>query len=128
MADNDTTIAPTHISRDTVVKTHENIKGHTDSFTSDRDVTMSGEFDDRVMKLLNGVLEERENRENMRANKRNENRLFTLLGALVIGLVVTYVLTSGLLPHRWNFLVPYAFVITIVMDSSLAFYSYVKKY
>jgi hypothetical protein len=128
MADNDTTPVTTHVSRDVSVKSHENIAGHTDAFTSERDVTMSGEFDDRVMQLLNGVLNERETRENDRANHRNLNRMLTLFGALLIGLVVTYVLTSGILPKSLNFLAPYTFVITIVLDSGLALYGYIKKY
>ena len=129
MADNETNITPTHVQRDVTVKSHENIAGHTDTFTSDRDVTMSGEFDDRVMNLLNGVLQEREARENVRANKRNENRLYTLLGALLIGIVVTYCLTTpGILPKSVAWMEPYAFTITIFLDSSLALYSYFKKY
>lgn len=129
MADNETSPVKTNIQRDVSVKSHENISGHTDSFTSDRDVTMSGEFDNRVMDLLNGVLTERETRENKRANKRNENRLYTLLGALLIGIVVTYCLTTpGILPKSVSWMEPYAFTITIFLDSSLALYSYFKKY
>jgi hypothetical protein len=81
------------------------------------------------MDLVNGVLRDRQQAEDVRANKRNFNRMMTLLGALVIGLVVTYSLG-----HDWygawasHTLAPYAFTITILLDSSLALYSYVKKY
>jgi hypothetical protein len=129
MADDNTTPVTTNVQRDVTVKSHENISGHTDTFTSDRDVTMSGEFDDRVMDLLNGVLQERQHAEDKRANKRNENRLYTLLGALLIGIVVTYCLTTpGILPKGVAWMEPYAFTITIFLDSSLALYSYFRKY
>jgi hypothetical protein len=117
------------VQRDVTVKSHENISGHHETFTSDRDVTMSGEFDNRVMELLNGVLQEREARENDRANHRNLNRMLTLFGALAIGLIVTYVLTTpGLMPASMKWLAPYTFVITILLDSGLALYGYIRKY
>lgn len=129
MADNDTSPTTTNVQRDVKVTSHENINGHTDSFTSERDVTMSGEFDDRMLKLINGVLEDRKTAEDERANKRNFNRMLTLFGALLIGLVVTYALTTpGIVPNSLKFLAPYTFVITIVLDSGLALYGYIKKY
>lgn len=74
-------------------------------------------------------------REDVRANKRNLNRMLTLFGALFIGLILTYLLTNpailmslGMSPKLIKFLAPYTFVITILMDSTLALYSFIRKY
>lgn len=72
--------------------------------------------------------EERQRLEDIRANHRNLNRMLTLIGALMIGLVVTYVLTHGYLGHVGVALAPYAFVITVLLDSSLAAYSFIRHY
>lgn len=73
--------------------------------------------------------------EDSRANHRNFNRMLTLVGALLIGLVVTWNLTTinspmmkALGPHLSKALTPYAFVITVALDASLALYSLIKKY
>ena len=73
--------------------------------------------------------------EDERANKRNFNRMLTLVGALLIGLVVTYVLSHpavlaavGVAPTTAKMLAPYSFTITILLDSGLALYSYVRHY
>jgi hypothetical protein len=100
---------------------HVNMESHTDT-------ELSGDFDNRVMELINGVIQERENRENERANKRNLNRLLTLIGALVIGMIVTYVLQGSYLGHTGKELAPYSFTITIFMDSALAVYGFIKHY
>lgn len=116
-----------HLTR--TVTEHHN--GHQVDFQVDQagDVELSGTFDDRVRDIVNGAIKEREDRENNRANKRNFNRMLTLFGALAIGLVVTFVLTTpGMIPASWKFLAPYTFVITIVLDSGLALYGYIKKY
>lgn len=125
MADNDTNPTTTNVSRDVKVTSHENISGHHETFTSDRDVTMSGEFDNRVVSLLNGVLTDRQRAEDVRANHRNFNRLLTLLGAVVIGLLVTYLSTVGIIPRP---LQPYTFVITVLLDSSFSMYALWKHY
>jgi len=73
--------------------------------------------------------------EDTRANHRNLNRMLTLLGALMIGLALTFLFTNpqiligvGVPPNVLKTLAPYTFVITIFMDSSLAAYSFFKKY
>lgn len=73
--------------------------------------------------------------EDARANHRNLNRMLTLVGALVIGLALTwlfqhaFVLTAvGVPANIVKTLAPYTFVITIFMDSSLAAYSFFRKY
>jgi hypothetical protein len=56
--------------------------------------------------------------------------MLTLFGALLIGLVVTFLLTTpGILPlHVDKTVGPYTLVITILMDSGLALYGYIRKY
>lgn len=73
--------------------------------------------------------------EDNRANHRNFNRMMTLFGALMIGLVLTFLLTHptilaswGIAPKLTATIQPYTFVITILLDSSLALYSFVRKY
>jgi len=134
----DNALNPTDYT-DTVTRTshtEETHKGHkvTVNRTVDTDETLSGSFDDRVMALVNGAIAEREARENMRANHRNLNRMLTLFGALVIGLVVTFVLQHKGIPGLvtlpvWTMaLAPYTFVITIALDSGLALYGYIRHY
>lgn len=73
--------------------------------------------------------------EDNRANHRNFNRMMTLFGALCIGLVVTWVLTHpqyfalvGLQPEQVKPFLPYAFTITIFLDSGITLYSYIRHY
>lgn len=73
--------------------------------------------------------------EDERANHRNLNRFLTLMGALLIGLCVTFLLTHAGIPGVWQMpesiakpLAPYTFVITIFMDSALAAYAWIRKY
>lgn len=115
---------------DTAESSTEVVHGHHVDVTDKRNVTtnLSGEFDDRVMQLINGAIKEREARENERANHRNFNRMMTLFGALIIGLIVTWLLNQNVLGHDGKLLAPYSFVITILMDSGLALYGYIKHY
>jgi len=78
---------------------------------------------------------ERQTIEDQRSIYRNRNRFLTLAVALLLGLVITYILnnrgipTLGLtLPKSIIKLAPYSFVITVLLDSSLAAYAYVKRY
>jgi hypothetical protein len=129
-ADTDHTV--TRYTRDTDTESHskEVVNGHHVDVDANSTTTTrtSGEFDNRVMQLINGVIEERERRENERANHRNLNRMLTLFGALIIGLIVTWMLNENILGHDGKILAPYSFVITILMDSGLALYGYIKHY
>lgn len=117
-------------------KVEQHHTGHNVDFTVDTkiDDVLSGTFDDRVREIVNGVVKEREARENERANHRNLNRMLTLFGALLIGLVVTFILTHNGIPGvvklpKWSMvLAPYTFVITILLDSGLALYGYIRHY
>lgn len=78
---------------------------------------------------------ERQTIEDQRSIYRNRNRFLTLAVALLLGLVITYTLTNrgipwmGLSLPKWAFgLSPYSFVITVLLDSSLAAYAYIKRY
>lgn len=77
----------------------------------------------------------RQHLEDIRANHRNLNRFMTLLGALLIGLTVTFILTHDGIPGVYTLpsgvaktLGPYTFVITVMLDSSLAAYAFIRKY
>jgi hypothetical protein len=77
----------------------------------------------------------RQQAEDIRANHRNFNRMMTMFGALVIGLVVTFLLTHptlfqmfGLTPGQVKPFAPYAFTITILLDSAITMYSYIRHY
>lgn len=92
---------------------------------TDTDDDLSGKFDNRVMELFNGAIREREARENNRANHRNFNRLATLIGAVVIGVLVVLATQVGIIPSA---LAPYSFAITVAMDSAFTAYALIKHY
>ena len=72
--------------------------------------------------------QQRQKIEDARANYRNRNRALTLVFALIISFVLTYVFTHGLLGPTGTKLAPYSFVITILLDSTLTLYAYIRKY
>lgn len=124
----------THVER----HTDEHVRGsrtYVDQHT-EKDESLEGSFDNRTKALIDGEIEDkitaamaaREARENFRANKRNFNRMLTLFGALLIGIAVSWVLSSGLLGELGKMLSPFSFTITIAMDMGLALYGYIKKY
>lgn len=85
--------------------------------------------------VVSDVNRKRQYLEDSRANHRNLNRMLTLIGALLIGLVVTWNLITPnspamqvMGPHLAKTLSPYSFVITVMLDCSLAAYSLIKKY
>jgi hypothetical protein len=85
-------------------------------------------FNDQVMTLIESFDRDRQAKEDARANHRNFNRMLVLLVALVAGFVVVWTLNSGLMGSLGPVLAPYAFVITVLLDSGLALYSYIRKY
>lgn len=89
----------------------------------------------RAEKLRTETDTKRQMIEDKRANHRNLNRMLTLLGALVIGIIVTYSLThpkilmaAGVAPTTIKFMAPYTFIITVALDSTLALYSFIRHY
>lgn len=82
--------------------------------------------------VLRAVLlrEERERAdiEDIRAIRRNRNRLVTLLFTIVIGAVVTYLLSNRVLGQAGYDFYPYSFVITVVMDLGLTGYAFIRRY
>jgi hypothetical protein len=99
----------------------------TRTFSGDYD-SRKERFDNHVLDLINGVQAEREARENLRANRRNFNRTLTLVMTIIIGLTITYLLTSGTLGHFGKVAGPYAFVITVTMDLLVTGYAYIRHY
>lgn len=101
----------------------------TDTTTTRTAGTWSAEADEHVRRLISEAQSEREARENKRANHRNFNRLMTLVGAMVISFVLTWLLYyyPGL-PMWAHKLAPFSFAITILMDSSFTFYALIRHY
>ena len=69
--------------------------------------------------------------EDERAVRRNRNRMLTLLGAFLLSCIVTYALQKNILhlaPATAKVWAPYAFAITIALDSGLAIYSWIRRY
>lgn len=107
--------------------TTEHVSGNNTTFTTETktDDTANGEFDNRVLTIINGELASRKAAEDVRANHRNFNRLMTLLGAVLIGVVITYLATRGVIPAP---VAPYTFVITVLLDSAFSFYALLRHY
>ena len=114
-------------SVDVTRHTAEHVVGNKTTVKSETqtDDNLSGEFDNRVITLVNGTIQERQKAEDGRANHRNFNRLLTLLGAVIIGLILTYASVHGYIPKAFS---PYTFVITVLLDSTFTMYALWKHY
>lgn len=82
---------------------------------------------------LVGMLREqdadRQEIEDVRSIRRNRNRMWTLLVALLLGFIVTYTLSHDVFgPWASHTFGPYSFVITVLLDSGLALYAYIRRY
>jgi hypothetical protein len=86
-----------------------------------------GQILTQVLREMELADRDRQKTEDSRANHRNFNRMLTLVGAMVIGLIVTYGLYHGWIPDG-KALGPYSFTITIAMDTGLALYGLIKRY
>jgi hypothetical protein len=100
---------------------HVAVESDTESSSS-----LSGEFDDRVKRLIMDAQTERQRIEDKRANRRNQNRLYTLLGAIVIGIAVVQTLPH--LGHVGVLLSPYSFIITVALDTAITLYALLRHY
>lgn len=107
--------------------TTEHVHGNRTTFETDTktDDESNGVFDNRVLALVDGALTDRKQAEDKRANHRNFNRLMTLFGAVIIGLVVTWASQRGIIPKA---LAPYTFVITVLLDSTFSLYALIRHY
>jgi hypothetical protein len=105
----------------------EKVHGNRTTFDQETqtDDASKGVFDNRIMEVVDGALTARKKAEDKRANHRNFNRLMTLLGAVIIGLIVTWMSTKGYIPKS---VAPYTFVITVLLDSTFSFYALLKHY
>jgi hypothetical protein len=91
---------------------------------TDTDDRLTGEFDDRVMRLINRADRERQEIEDVRANRRNKNRFITLIVALIMG----FLTPIGLHAMGLAWLLPYAFAIILVPDAMITAWAYIKRY
>jgi hypothetical protein len=107
--------------------TEEEVHGGRTQFSQETktDDTSSGDFDNRVVELVDGQIQAREARENKRANHRNFNRELMLVMTILIGFVIVYASAHGILPKSFT---PYSFVITVMMDLVLTTYALVRRY
>jgi hypothetical protein len=80
----------------------------------------------QLIALLKGEEIQRQHTEDTRSVRRNRNRFFTLLGALLIGICVVYFVPK--LGTTGKTLGPYAFCITIALDSAFVAWSYIRRY
>jgi hypothetical protein len=112
---------------DTSRHLEEHVHGKRTSFSQETktDDASKGVFDNRVIEVVDGALRQRKAAEDKRANHRNFNRLMTLLGAVIIGLVLTWLSVRGFIPKSVS---PYTFVITVLLDSAFSFYALLRHY
>lgn len=116
--DQDTTTTTTTTTTD---GNYVDVKSTTDSHD-----TRSDAFDARIDQRIKNAEDKRQAIEDVRANKRNFNRMMTLLGAILIGLVVVWTLPR--LGHVGAVLSPYSFVITVLCDAAITVYAYFRHY
>lgn len=126
----DVTVTRDSTSHDATTITDGEVRVDNSSRT---DTKVSGEWpqeaDRHVRGLINQAIIAREQRENVRANHRNFNRMLTLFGALVISFVLTWLLYyDHSLPMWAHKLAPFSFAITILMDSSFTVYALIRHY
>jgi hypothetical protein len=107
--------------------TEEEVHGGRTQFSQETktDDKSSGDFDNRVVQLVNGQIKAREARENSRANHRNVNRELMLIMTILIGFVLVFLTSHAILPKAFT---PYSFVITVMMDLVLTTYALIKRY
>jgi hypothetical protein len=107
--------------------TEEHVVGNETEFKTEQqtDSTAKGEFDNRLMTLVNGAVESREKAENVRANRRNRNRILILVFVLIMELAVPTLYGLHLLPLLF---VKYEVLAITLPDALLTVYAYVRKY
>lgn len=111
------------VTRHTEEHVHGNRTQFTQHTTTESDV--AGDFDNRLMELVNGAVEAREERENMRANARNRNRLLIMLAVLAMELIVPTLYGWHVLPTLF---VKYEVLAITLPDLLLTVYAYLRKY
>lgn len=118
------------------VDSHDTTRIQGDQVTYDQTTTRgtsvhgkwSAEEDAHVRGLIKEAQDARQAIEDVRANHRNHNRLYTLVFTLLAGLLITYALSHGWLGAFGIKLAPYSFVITVAGDTVLTGYALYKHY
>jgi len=107
--------------------TSEHVVGNSTSVRQETktDDNLAGKFDNRVMELANGAIENRQKAEDQRANRRNRNRILILIVVLIMELIVPTLYGWGLLPA---FFLKYEVLAITAPDALLTVYAYVRKY
>ena len=112
---------------DTSRHTTEHVVGNETHFSTETqtDDAAKGEFDNRLMTMVNGAVESREKAENLRANRRNRNRILILIVVLIMELVVPTLYGWHILPAIF---LKYEVLAITLPDALLTVYAYVRKY
>lgn len=123
---------------DPVTKTHSVQTDHTETSTTtttdghhvavesdtESSSSLSGEFDDRVKHLISDAERERQSIEDVRAVKRNRNRLYILGVVLAMELIIpTIIQATG-----WLLLSRYEVLAITAPDIALTVYAYMRRY
>jgi hypothetical protein len=120
---------PADYTRTVNVERHlnEHVHGNRTTFdqTSQTDDTSNGTFDNRVMEIVNGALQDRKKAEDKRANERNRNRILILVVVLVMEMAVPTLYGMHLLP---SIFLKYEVLAITAPDALLTVYAYVRKY
>jgi hypothetical protein len=105
----------------------EHVEGAKTTFSQDSktDDSSHGQIDNRLMQIVDGRIEERQQAENIRANRRNRNRILILIVVLIMELAVPTLYGMHLLP---SFFLKYEVLAITVPDAALTVYAYIRKY
>lgn len=105
----------------------EHVEGSKTTFSQDTktDDQSHGAIDNRLMTIVDGRIEERQAAENLRANRRNRNRILILVVVLLMELIVPTLYGWGVLPV---FFLKYEVLAITLPDALLTVYAYIRKY
>jgi hypothetical protein len=127
--DGDKTAKTASYTEDTTLTrdTHQKVTGHNTHVDekSTSQVMLTGDFDNRVLELVNGAIKNRQAVEDERAIHRNRNRILILLVVLAMELIVPTLYGWHILPAIF---VKYEVLAITAPDALLTVYAYVKRY
>jgi hypothetical protein len=115
------------VTTDVSRKSVENVTGDKTHVNETTKTTreLTGDFDNRVIELIDGELKERKAEEDKRADARNRNRILSLIVVLAFELLVPMLYGYGILP---SFFMKYEVLAITAPDALLTMYAYFRKY
>lgn len=125
--------APLEVPADYVRNVHtdrtlnEHVYGNKTTFAQDTktDDKSDGVVDNRLMTIIDGRIEKRQEAEDVRANRRNRNRILILVVVLLMELIVPTLYGWHMLPA---FFLKYEVLAITAPDALLTVYAYIRKY